>query len=54
MDHYCSQLAIQHLTGGQCMELITTPQAFPAAYHVQNIKCYVKERKKKVKLNKVN
>lgn len=43
MHHYCGQLAIQHLTVGHCMELITTPRAFPAACHVQNIKCYVKK-----------
>lgn len=39
------------------MELITTPQGFPAAYHVQNIKCYVKKKKKggtqQSKLNQV-
>lgn len=43
MDHYCGQLGIQHLTVGQCMELITTPQAYPAAYPVQNIKRCVKK-----------
>lgn len=38
MDHYCGQLAIQHLTAGECIELISTSEAFPAAHHVQNIK----------------
>lgn len=51
MDHYCGQLAIQHLTVGPCMELITTPRAFPAAYHVQNIKCHVQNRASKISLN---
>lgn len=44
MDHYCGQLAIQHLTAGECIELISTSEAFPAAHHVQNIKCKSNER----------
>lgn len=46
MDHYCGQLAIQHLTAGKCMELISRSEAFPAAHHVQNIKCSVKNRER--------